>query len=83
MDQHRKHRCIEPTAARKFFIQLDKMTYIALNKKDNNITLHVCQPNTVIKLDKDQVLTLLSLKTVIEQTICYMSHSSRKLETTL
>ena len=83
MEQHRKHPCIEPTAARKFFMQLDKMTYVALNKNDNNITLHICQPNAVIKLDKDQVLTLLSLKTVIEQTICCMSHSSRKFETTL
>ena len=82
MDQQRKHHCIEPTAARKFFIQLDEMTHIALNTKANNITLHICQPNTVIKLEKDQVLTL-SLKMVIEQTICYMSHSSRKQETTL
>ena len=68
-------------AATKFYIQLDKTTYLALNKKDKNITLHICQPNTVIKLDKDQVLILLSLKQVIEETICYMSHSPGKLET--
>ena len=83
MEQYRKHQCVEPSAARKVFIQLDKTTYIALNKKNENITLHICQPNTVIKLEKDQILTFLSLKSVIKETICYMSHSPGDQETSV
>ena len=78
MEQHTNHQCIKATTARKLFIQLDKTTYIALNKKNENIMLHICQPTTVIKLEKDQILTLLSLKSVIEETICYMSHSPQQ-----
>ena len=83
MEQYRKHHYVEPSAARKVFIQLDKTTYIALNKKNGNITLHICQPNTVIKLEKDQILTLLSLKSLIKETICYMSHSLGEQETSV
>ena len=83
MEQYSKHQCIEPTRARKLFIELDKTTYIAVNEKNENITLHICQPNTVIKLDKDQILTLLSLKSVLEETICYMSCSPQQQETSV
>ena len=83
MEQYRKHQCIEANTARKLFIQLDKTTYIALNKKNENITLHVCQPTTVLKLNKDEILTLLSLKSVIEETICYMSYSAGVQETSV
>ena len=73
----------QANTARKLFIQLDKTTYIVLNKKNENITLHICQPTTVLKLNKDQILTLLSLKSVIEETICYMSHSAGVQETSV
>ena len=82
MEQYGKHHCIEPKAARKLFIQLDKTTYITLNKNNEKISLCICQPNVLIKLNKDQ-LSLLLLKAVIEETICYLSHSTGHQETAI
>ena len=81
MEQYGKHHCIEPKGARKLFIQLDKTTYSTLKKNNEKISLHICQPNAVIKLNEDQLLTLLSLKGIIEETICYLSHSTCHQET--
>ena len=78
LDQQRKHHCVEPSTVKKLLVQLDKMTYIAINKNKDHIVLHICQPQTVIKLNREQILTFLSLKPVIEQTICYMSHMRQK-----
>ena len=83
MEQYGKHHCIEPKAARKLFIQLDKTTYITLNKNNEKISLCICQPNAVIKLNKDKLLTLLLLKAIIEETICYLSHSTGHQETAI
>ena len=41
MEQYNKHQCIEQTMARKLFTELDKTTYIAVNKKNENVTLHI------------------------------------------
>ena len=74
MDQQRRHHCVEPSTVKKLFAQLDKMTYITINKNKDDVVLHICQPRTVIKLNREHILTFLSFKPVIEQTICYMSH---------
>ena len=66
-------------SAKKLYIELDESNYISINKTDDNISFYICQPQVCLQLHKDQILTLLSLKTVIEEMIKYLSET--KLET--
>ena len=73
--------CVQSLSVKMFFIELDKMTYVAINKNGDNINLYTCQDQTCIKLNRDLISTLLSLKTIIEEAICHMSQTTQQQET--
>ena len=82
MEHYRKLiNCVESSSVKKFYIQLDKTTYVAINKNGENINLYICQDQTCIKLNRDLILTLLLLKTIIEEAICHMSQTTQQQET--
>ena len=68
---------------KRFSIQLDKTTSIAINKSGDNINLYICQDQTCIKLNRDLILMLLSLKSVIEETICHVLHTTELQKITI
>ena len=61
------------------YIELDESNYISIMKNSNDISFYICQPQVCLRLSKDEILTLLSLKAVIEEMIEYLSN--RKSET--
>ena len=67
------------SSVKKLYIELDESNYISINKTDDKISFYICQPQVCLQLHKDQILSLLSLKTVIEEMIEYLSET--KLET--
>ena len=82
MEHYRKLiNCVVSSSVKKFYIQLDKTTYVAINKNGDNINLYICQDQTCIKLNRDLILTLLSLKTIIGEAICHMSQTTQERET--
>ena len=64
---------------KKLFIELDESNYISITKNSDDISFYFCQPQVCLRLSKDEILTLLSLKPVIEEMIEYLSN--RKSET--
>ena len=69
----------EHISVKKLFIELDESNYISITKNSGDISFYICQPQVCLKLSKDEILTLLSLKPVIEEMIAYLSNT--KLET--
>ena len=63
----------------KLYIELDQSNYISVTKNSDDISFYICQPQVCLKLSKDEILTLLSLKPVIEEMIAHLSN--RKSET--
>ena len=61
------------SSANKLFIELDELNYISINKNGDDISFYICQLQVCLKLTKDEILMVLSLKTVIEEMITYLS----------
>ena len=66
-------------SVKKLFIELDELNYISITKNSDDISFYICQPQVCLRLSKDEILTLLSLKPIIEEMIAYISNT--KLET--
>ena len=66
-------------SVKKLFIELDESNYISITKNSDDISFYICQPQVCLRLSKDEILTLLSLKPIIEEMIAYISNT--KLET--
>ena len=63
----------------KFYIDLDESNYISIYKNQNdNIVLYICQPEVCLRLDEVQISKLLSLKTIIKETISYLSKQKQE-----
>ena len=60
-------------SVKKLYIELDELNYISINKNGGDISFYICQPQVCLRLDKDEILTLLSLKPIIEEMIAYLS----------
>ena len=63
----------------KLYIELDQSNYISVTKNSNDISFYICQPQVRLRLSKDEILKLLSLKPVIEEMMAHLSN--RKSET--
>ena len=61
-------------SVKKLFIELDELNYISITKNSEDISFYICQPQVCLRLSKDEILTLLSLKPVIEEMITYLSN---------
>ena len=64
---------------KKLFIELDELNYISITKNSDDISFYICQPQVCLRLSKDEILMLLSLKPIIEEMMAYISNT--KLET--
>ena len=66
-------------SVKKFYIELDELNYISIckNEKDN-IVFYICQPEVCLRLNEEHILKLLSLKSVIEETITYLLKSKQE-----
>ena len=69
----------EHFSVNKLYIELDESNYISVTKNSDDILFYIRQPQVCLRLSKDEILTLLSLKPVIEEMIEYLSN--RKSET--
>ena len=63
------------SSVKKLFIELDELNYISIIKNGSDISFYICQPQVCLKLSKDEILMVLSLKSVIEEMKAYLSKS--------
>ena len=63
----------------KLYIELDQSNYISVTKNSDDISFYICQLQVCLRLSKDEILTLLSLKPVTEEMTAHLSN--RKSET--
>ena len=61
------------SSVKKLFIELDDLNYISIIKNGGDISFYICQPQVCLKLSKDEILMVLSLKSVIEEMIAHLS----------
>ena len=61
------------SSVKKLFMELDELNYISIIKNGSDISFYICQLQVCLKLSKDEMLMVLSLKSVIEEMITYLS----------
>ena len=61
------------SSVKKLYIELDASNYISINKNRDGISFYICQPQVCLRLNENEILSLLSLKPVIEEMIAYLS----------